>query len=117
MAIGDDYLVGYPHGKPATLRLAAVHDDTSRHAVRYTFIDLSGTKVHFTNSVLPSITFNRVSLVSPSLSLIDRYFNDNTITASTIAPGIPSPLCLGLRRKRNANKIKPNLQITNPLNY
>ena len=111
MAIGDDYLVKYPHGKPATLRLAVVHDDISRHAVRYTFIDLSGTKVHFTNSVLKSITFDRIS---SSLPLVENYF-----AANTIAPGIPSPtessLCLGLRRKSNANKIKPNIQIANPL--
>ena len=107
MAIGDDYIVGYPHSKPTTLRLAAVHDDTSRHAVRYTFIDLSGTKVHFTNSVLPSIRFDRVS---PSLPLVENQF-----AANTIAPGIPSPLCLGRRRKGNTNKIKPILNFTNPL--
>ena len=118
MAIGDEYLVRYPHGKPAILRLTVVHDDISRHAIRYTFIDLSGTKVHFTNSVVKSITFDRIS---PSLPLVENLFAANTITANTIAPGIPSPpessLCLGLRRKNKSNKIKPNIQMVNPLNY
>jgi len=87
MAIGDDYIVGYPRGKPSTLTLAAIHNATSRYDVLYTFIDASGMKVHFTHGVVHSqkgVKFSRSSTTPKMRSIIDHYFAHSPSTNEKI---------------------------------